>query len=74
MDVGQLLRWDPPAPFVAAFAGAYRDDGGVLPDGWRTWADVFDLFNLVGLLGGAAPESRRAIDVRARMTRTLAGG
>ncbi|HVD93189.1 MAG TPA: aminoglycoside phosphotransferase family protein [Vicinamibacterales bacterium] len=74
MDVGQLLRWDPPAPFVAAFAGAYCDDGGVLPDGWRTWADVFDLFNLVGLLGGAAPESRRAIDVRARMTRTLAGG
>jgi hypothetical protein len=37
------------------------------------WADVFDLFNLAGLLGGATPGSRRAIDVHARIARTLAG-
>jgi fructosamine-3-kinase len=73
MDVGQLLRWDPPAAFVAGFAEAYREDGGVLPDDWRMWADVFDLFNLAGLLGGATPGSRRSIDVHARIARTLAG-
>jgi hypothetical protein len=72
MDVGQLLRWDPPPAFVSAFEAGYRAGGGHLPEGWRHWSDVFDLFNLAGLLGGAAPGSRRALDVRARMMRTLA--
>jgi Ser/Thr protein kinase RdoA (MazF antagonist) len=72
MDVGQLLRWDPGGPFVTAFADSYRGDGGVLPADWRRTAEIFDLFNLVGLLGGASPGSRRAIEVAGRMARTLA--
>jgi hypothetical protein len=42
MDVGQLLRWKPPEPFVRAFAGAYRDGGGALPDGWRRIAAAIE--------------------------------
>jgi hypothetical protein len=72
MDVGQLLRWDPPAAFVSAFARAYREDGGELPQDWRRCAEVFDLFNLVGLLGGASPGSRRSIEVRQRIAQILA--
>ena len=71
MDVGQLLRWDPPATFVSAFAESYRAEGGELPDGWQRSAEVFDLFNLVGLLGGAAPDSQRSHDVRRRMAQTV---
>ncbi|MDE2291301.1 MAG: phosphotransferase, partial [Elusimicrobia bacterium] len=69
MDVGQLLRWSPPAAFVAGFAAAYLAGGGVLPAGWRRLAELFDLFNLVGLL--EAPGKRRAADVSARVRRTL---
>jgi fructosamine-3-kinase len=71
MDVGQLLRWDPPATFISAFAESYRAEGGELPDGWQRSAEVFDLFNLVGLLAGAAPDSRRSLDVRRRMRQTV---
>jgi aminoglycoside phosphotransferase (APT) family kinase protein len=49
IDVGQLLRWDPPEPFVGAFADAYRAAGGVLVDDWRRSAEAIDLCNLVGL-------------------------
>jgi fructosamine-3-kinase len=73
MDIGQLIRWNPPSTFVSAFAESYRQHGGELPDDWHTWAAVFDLFNLVGLLGGAAPHSRRATDVQHRIERTLDG-
>jgi fructosamine-3-kinase len=72
MDVGQLLRWDPPAAFISAFARTYREDGGELPQDWRRCAEVFDLFNLVGLLGGASPGSRRSIEVRQRIAQILA--
>jgi aminoglycoside phosphotransferase (APT) family kinase protein len=72
MDVGQLLRWMPSAAFVEAFGGGYRDEGGVLPDEWPTWAAAFDLFNLAGLLGAAAPGSRRARDVIGRVRQTVA--
>ncbi len=72
MDVGQLLRWNPPAAFVSAFADSYRRHGGVLPEGWQRAAEVFDLINLVGLLGGAEPGSRQSIDVRHRIEQTLA--
>jgi aminoglycoside phosphotransferase (APT) family kinase protein len=76
-DVGQLLRWDPPAAFTASFATSYRAHGGSLVDGWETWAAAFDLVNLSGLVanlaepGGGAP-SARVRDVEARIERTLA--
>jgi hypothetical protein len=75
MDVGQLFRWEPSDAFAAAFAAAYRADGGQLPDGdWRRAAAAFDLVNLCGLLERAAPGSRRAADVRRRIEGTLAAG
>lgn len=73
MDIGQLLRWNPPALFVSGFAGSYRRHGGVLPEDWERSAEIFDLFNLVGLLAGAAPDSRQFSDVVQRIERTLAG-
>ncbi len=71
MDIGQLLRWDPPAAFVSAFAESYTRHGGVLCEEWLSLADAFDLFNLASLLDGAPAGSRRARDVERRMTRTL---
>ena len=69
MDVGQLLRWSPGSEFVAAFAAAYRRSAP-LPDGFERWAAAFDLVNLVGLLDGAAPGTRRAGDVVGRILAT----
>ncbi|MCY1021673.1 phosphotransferase family protein [Pyxidicoccus sp. MSG2] len=73
LDVGQLLRWAPPEPFVEAFAASYQEHGGHLPEDWRRQAEVLDLFNLVGLLARAAPGSKRAVDVRRRILTTLGG-
>ncbi|AGP38045.1 hypothetical protein SCE1572_28390 [Sorangium cellulosum So0157-2] len=70
MDVGQLLRWRPGAEFVAAFAGAYRAHAP-LADDFERWAAAFDLFNLVGLLEGVEPSSRRAIEIRGRILQTI---
>lgn len=70
MDVGQILRWGPGPEFVAAFAGAYRMHAP-LPEEFERWAEVFDLFNLIGLLDGVEPNSRRAIDVRDRILRAI---
>ncbi|WP_441285716.1 hypothetical protein ACSRUE_24595 [Sorangium sp. KYC3313] len=36
-------------------------------EGFERWAAAFDLFNLVGLLDGAEPGSRRAADVCGRI-------
>ncbi|WP_437806030.1 phosphotransferase family protein [Sorangium sp. So ce1078] len=69
MDVGQLLRWGPGPEFVAAFAGAYRARAP-LRDDFERWSAAFDLFNLVGLLEGVEPGSRRAIDLRGRILQT----
>jgi aminoglycoside phosphotransferase (APT) family kinase protein len=74
MDVGQLFRWEPSEIFARAFAASYRGHGGTLPDGdWRRAAASFDLVNLCGLLERAEPGSRRAIDVREGIVRTLGG-
>ncbi|XXY50976.1 phosphotransferase [Sorangium sp. So ce269] len=70
MDVGQILRWSPGPEFVAAFAEAYRERAP-LPEGFERWAAAFDLFNLVGLLDGVEPGSRRAIDVCGRILKTV---
>jgi aminoglycoside phosphotransferase (APT) family kinase protein len=71
-DVGQLLRWDPPAPFVEGFALGYRDAGGTLPDGWRDTAMLFDLFNMVSFASDATDRPIRDRDVLARIDRALA--
>jgi len=72
MDVGRLFRWGPSESFAGAFAASYRGHGGRLPDGdWRRAAAAFDLVNLCGLLERAEPGSRRAIDVREGIARTL---
>ncbi|WP_437751621.1 phosphotransferase family protein [Sorangium sp. So ce1389] len=70
MDVGQILRWSPGPEFVAAFADAYRERAP-LPEGFERWAAAFDLFNLVGLLDGVEPGSRRAVDVCGRILKTV---
>ena len=74
-DIGQLLRWEPPRPFVEGFAAAYRDHGGHLVDDWERWAAAFDLVNLAGLLanlgGPDATHSARARDVAGRIEKTL---
>jgi aminoglycoside phosphotransferase (APT) family kinase protein len=48
-DVGQLLRWRPPAPFVDAFASGYREGGGILADGWRRIAEMIDVGSMCGV-------------------------
>lgn len=72
LDIGQLLRWEPPGPFVGAFARAYQEHGGHLPRDWRQHAEAFDALNLASLLGGSEPGSRRAREVEARLQQTLA--
>jgi fructosamine-3-kinase len=78
-DVGQLLRWRPPEPFVTAFAETYGENGGPLVGDWRTWAEAFDAVNLVGLLANltrARPHegSARSVctaDIQRRLEETL---
>jgi hypothetical protein len=64
LDLGQLLRWDPPEPFLQGL----RSICGPLDLGL---AETFDLVNLIGLLHGVSPGSRRHADVTARIERTL---
>ncbi|MET0795164.1 MAG: aminoglycoside phosphotransferase family protein [Polyangiaceae bacterium] len=73
-DIGQLLRWAPPGPFVRAFASAYVEAGGVLPADFQRWAGLLDLVNLIGLVAdrtdiAAEPRVR---DVSERIALTLA--
>ncbi len=71
LDVGQLFRWGVSSEFAASFERCYLDGGGILPPQWRHWAAVFDLFNLAGLLRGAAAGSRQFHDVAQRIEQTL---
>ena len=72
MDLGQLIRWTPPARFCDAFAAAYRERGAALPDDWTRWAQTFDLINLAGMLATSQPDSRRSRDLEARIRDTVA--
>lgn len=76
LDIGQLLRWHPPAPFKQAFAAGYRDAGGELVDEWERWSAGFDLVNLAGLLANLASPAdaaaTRIADLRGRIEATLA--
>lgn len=71
MDVGQLMRWHPPGSFREAFAEAYVQGGRSLPSRWEQVANLFDLFNLLSLLGRAQPGSQRAQDLLARVEQTV---
>ncbi len=70
-DVGQLMRWDPPEPFVAGFTAGYRVAGGILPDDWRALARLLDLFNLVFFANDERDRPIRDRDVLARIDATL---
>jgi hypothetical protein len=72
LDIGQLLRWAPPEPFVRGFARAYQAYGGELPSGWQQHAEAFDAINLAFLLAGAERGSLCDREVEARLLRTLA--
>jgi len=69
MDIGHLLRWHPPEPFVRAFADAYVDVGGILIDDWRRIAETVDLCGLLGLY--RHPSARATDDVPRRILETL---
>lgn len=71
-DVGQLLRWDPPAAFTAGFERGYLAGGGRLPHDWQRLAACLDLFNLVHFLAAPEDRPRRTAAVLARIARTLA--
>jgi phosphotransferase family enzyme len=49
LDIGLLLRWQPPESFVHAFADGYRAGGGVLIEGWRRIAEAIDLGSLLSV-------------------------
>jgi aminoglycoside phosphotransferase (APT) family kinase protein len=70
-DLGQVLRWDPPAAFVAGVEAGYRAAGGVLPDDWRRLAELFDLFNLVAFLDDPGACERRVADVLERVRQSI---
>ncbi len=70
-DLGQLLRWGAPSPFIAGLEAGYRDGGGVLQPEWRDLAEAFDLFNLMHLLGGGNDPARLE-DCIGRIRQTLA--
>lgn len=71
-DVGQLMRWRPCPAFEVAFAAAYRQGGGALPDGWQHAAALVDLGNLMALLARATGDPRRVADLRKRIRTMLA--
>ena len=72
-DVGQLLRWAPPEPFVRAFELAYAAAGPGLPVDFEKWAALLDLVNLLGLVSNPnIAEQPRMQDVSERIARTLA--
>ena len=69
-DVGQLLRWRPPAPFVDAFAAGYRDGGGVLVDGWQRIAGLIDVGSLCGIYAHN-PIMRTSDEIPRRIAETV---
>ena len=72
-DVGQLLRWHPPASFVHEFADAYRAAGGVLVDGWRRMAAAIDVGHMLAVYAHN-PIMRSSDEIPRRITETLDAG
>ena len=73
LDIGQLLRWQPPEPFVRAFADGYRAGGGELVDGWRRIAASVDLGSLLAVFAHN-PIMRTTDDIPRRIVETLDAG
>jgi fructosamine-3-kinase len=73
LDIGQLLRWHPPEPFVQAFADAYRQGGGRLVDGWRRFAAIIDLGSLL-FVYAHNPIMRSTDDIPRRIVETIDAG
>jgi fructosamine-3-kinase len=73
LDIGQLLRWHPPESFVSAFADAYRDGGGRLVDGWRRFAAIIDLGNMLAVYAHN-PIMRSTDDIPRRIAETIDAG
>jgi Ser/Thr protein kinase RdoA (MazF antagonist) len=71
LDLGQLLRWNPPAEFVAGVERGYLAAGGFLPERWIRLAELFDLFNLIAFLDDCEPCPQRTRDVLERVHQTL---
>ncbi len=73
-DFAALLRWDHVLPprFIAGVLAGYRDGGGRLPPGSRPIVKLHDLGNLLSMLVGAPPGSRRRSDLVALVDLTLA--
>jgi hypothetical protein len=69
IDLGQLLRWQPPAPFVRDFEAAYIAGGGVLFSDWRRFAELVDLGSLLGLY--CNPAARTTDHVVRRIVETI---
>lgn len=70
-DLGQLLRWNPPAEFAHGVERGYAAAGGRLPAGWQRLAELFDLFNLIGFLDHPRACARRIADVLERVQQTV---
>ena len=73
LDIGQLLRWHPPEPFVQAFADAYRQGGGRLVNGWRRFAAIIDLGSLL-FVYAHNPIMRTTDDIPRRIVETIDAG
>jgi aminoglycoside phosphotransferase (APT) family kinase protein len=72
IDIGQLLRWNPPESFVRTFVDAYRAGGGVLIDGWRSIAEAIDVGSMLGVF--AHNEAARSTpDIERRIAEIVAG-
>jgi len=72
LDIGQLLRWNPPEAFVRAFADAYRAGGGVLIDGWRSIAEAIDVGSMLGVFAHNEV-ARSTPDIERRLAEIVAG-
>ena len=67
MDLGQMIRWGVPDPFLQGLVRGY----GALPDDWMRLAELFDLFNMVAFVAQGEGRPIRTRDAIARMERTL---
>jgi aminoglycoside phosphotransferase (APT) family kinase protein len=72
LDIGQLLRWQPPETFVRAFADGYLAGGGVLIDGWRRIAEAIDVGSMLGVFAHNEV-ARSTPDIERRLAEIVAG-
>ncbi len=66
-------RWWASAGLGRGLKAGYGPGAGGWAEDWKSWAGIFDLFNLASLLRGVEPGSRRSLDVTARMKATFEG-